>query len=226
VSTIINFLQTKGQPMISAELIQLFRSLKKSAIILLLMKWVGKPMGEAEVAAVLDSSRTTVRTQLNSLCALGFARRVRFHDGFELTELGQGLFQNEEGKFCPLPTDTDLNVLNSKIDSKTEAVAAVKKGPVDSRPPPAAPEPVDPQIEAALRKAGIMLNARTRALARMEHITPEYIRAHHHYLYVTRGTRSPGLLVSILESAQPLPDSARCERRDYLSGEYADFVEH
>jgi DNA-binding GntR family transcriptional regulator len=82
-------LTPKGHTMIPAELIQLLRSLKKSAIIILLMKWAGRPLGEAEVAAILDSSRTTVRAQLNSLCAMGYARRVRFHDGFVLTEKGR-----------------------------------------------------------------------------------------------------------------------------------------
>jgi biotin operon repressor len=212
--------------MLSTEMIQLLRSLKKSAIIVLLMKWAGRPMGEAEVAAVLDSSRTTVRSQLNSLCVMGYAIRVRFHGGFVLTERGQGLFGGEGGKFCPLPTTTDLTLLKSKMDSETVATGALQNCPVESRPFPPEPEPVDPLIEAALRSAGIMLNARTRLLARMEHITPEYIRAHHRHLYVTRNTRSPGLLVSILESAQPPPDTGERERRDYLGGEYGEFVEH
>jgi len=212
--------------MIPADLIQLLRSLKKSAIIVLLMKWAGRPLGEAEVAATLDSSRTTVRTQLNSLCAMGYANRVRFHGGFVLTEQGQNLFGDEVAKFCPLPTTTDLFLLKSKMDSEVIGTGTSKNFPVESERQHAPPEPVDPQIEAALRSAGIMLNARTRLLARMEHITPEYIRAHQRNLYVTRNTRSPGLLVSILESAQPLPDTGERERRDYLGGKYAEFIEH
>jgi hypothetical protein len=212
--------------MIPAELIQLLRSLKKSAIIILLMKWAGRPLGEADVATILDSSRATVRAQLSSLCAMGYAKRVRFHNGFVLTEEGQNLFGAEMAKFCPLPTTADLSLLKPKMDSEVTGTGTSKNTPVDSKRQHAPPEPVDPQIEAALRSAGIMLNARTRQLARMQHITPEYIRAHQRHLYVTRNTRSPGLLVSILESAQPLPDTGESDRRDYLGGEYADFIEH
>jgi hypothetical protein len=212
--------------MIPADVIQLFRSLKKSAIVLLLMKWAGRPLGEAEAAAILDSSRTTVRAQLNSLCTLGYARRERYRDGFVLTEQGYSLFSGEEGKFCPLPTTADLHLLKSKKDSEEIAPGTLKNLPFENEPHQTRPEPVDPQIEAALRSAGIMLNARTRLLARMEHITPEYIRAHHRHLYVTRKTRSPGLLVSILESGQPLPDTGEVDRRDYLGGKYAEFIEH
>ena len=210
--------------MITAELVQLFRSLKKSAIVLLLLKWAGRPLGEAEVAAILDSSRTTVRAQLKSLAALGYARRVRFHDGFELTELGEGLFEGSVGNFFPLAITTDPPLNNHKKGSETETGGKVKNLPVGEEP--ATPEPVDPEVEAALRYAGIMLNARTRRLARMEHVTPKYIRLHQQSLYLTRGIRSPGLLVSILESGQPPPDSPAIERRDYLGGEYAEFVEH
>lgn len=209
--------------MITAELVQLLRSLKKSAIVLLLMKWAGRPLGEAEVAAILDSSRTTVRTQLKSLAALGYAHRVRFHAGFELTELGEELFEGSTGNFFPLATTTDPP-LDFKMDSETETGGKNKNMPVeDDR---ASPQPVDPEVEAALRRAGIMLNARTRRMARMEHITPQYIRLHQQSLYLTRGIRSPGLLVSILESGQPPPDSPAMESRDYLGGEYAEFVEH
>jgi DNA-binding MarR family transcriptional regulator len=208
--------------MIPADLIQLFRSLKKSAIVILLMKWAGRPLGEAEVAAILDSSRTTVRAQLNSLCALGYARRERYRDGFVLTEQGQNLFDGAESKICPLPATADIPLLKLKRDSEAIAVGTGKNVPLENAPQ----EPVDPQIAEALRSAGIMLNARTRLLARMEHITPEYIRAHHRHLYVTRKMRSPGLLVSILESAQPLPDTGETDRHDYLSGKYAEFIEH
>ena len=215
--------------MIPAHLIQLFRSLKKSAIIVLVMKWAGAPLGEAQLAAILDSSRTTVRAQLNSLCALGYARRVRFHGGFVLTDLGQALFGGEMDKICPVPNTADLNLLKSKLDSETEAPIAGNSCPVETDPiatGPPEPQPVDPLIAAALRSAGIMLNNRTRALARMAHITPEYIRAHHQHLYVTRNNRSPGLLVSILESAQPAPKAGEKDPHDYLGGEFAEYIQH
>lgn len=210
--------------MIPAELIQLFRSLKKCAIVLLLMRWAGRPLGEAEVAAILDSSRTTVRVQLKSLAALGYARRVRFHDGFELTELGKGLFTGQAGNFCPLTTTTETPLMDIKDGSESVTGKKGKNQPVEDGPESS--EPVDPQVEAALRQAGIMLNARTRRLARMQHVTPHYIRLHHQSLYLTRGIRSPGLLVSILESGQPPPETPATQRRDYLGGEYSEFVEH
>ncbi len=52
--------------------LMLFRSLKKTAIVLLLMIRIDKPIGEQEIAAYLDMHKQTVRTHLRSLSKSGF----------------------------------------------------------------------------------------------------------------------------------------------------------
>lgn len=63
------------------------------------------------------------------------------------------------------------------------------------------------EIWRELRAAGISTNHRTRALARLPHITPEYVRAHR--LKLEEGGKGgpswTGLLVTILESGEPAP---------------------
>jgi DNA-binding CsgD family transcriptional regulator len=219
--------------MLPAADIQMLRTIKKTAVLLLLLARVDTPLGESGIAAILDISRATVRGQLKSLSALGLVVRVSLHNGFLLSELGRELFGVERVKFCPIPTTVvDLNLLNSlKSDSEVNKLKQDKNCPVETGPLPPDEAPTDeppiaPEIVAALRSSGIMMNQRTRALARMEHISPEYIRAHHKNLYLQKGLVSTGLLVSILESAQPMPDNGERDPHRYVEGEYAEFVVH
>jgi DNA-binding CsgD family transcriptional regulator len=219
--------------MLPAADIQMLRTIKKTAVLLLLLARVDTPLGESGIAAILDISRATVRGQLKSLSALGLVVRVSLHNGFLLSELGRELFGVERVKFCPIPTTVvDLNLLNSlKSDSEVNKLKQDKNCPVETEPLPPDEAPTDeppiaPEIVAALRSSGIMMNQRTRALARMEHISPEYIRAHHKNLYLQKGLVSTGLLVSILESAQPMPDNGERDPHRYIEGEYAEFVVH
>ena len=208
--------------------IQIFRTIKKTAILLLLLARVEIPLGETGIAAILDMSRATVRQQLKSLLVAGLVERVSLHNGFVLSELGRELFGGERIKFCPIPaTATDLNQLNSLTpESVVITGRRDKKRPIRTGPSTVKETPIDPAIQAALRSAGIMMNKRTYALARMDHISAEYIAAHHRRLYLQKGSVSTGLLVSILESAQPLPDTGERDPRKYIEGKYADYVEH
>jgi DNA-binding CsgD family transcriptional regulator len=62
-------------------------------------------------------------------------------------------------------------------------------------------------------------------LAAMEHITPEYARAH-----IERARREhigAGLLIHRMRSADPAPlTRAEEERQRYIGGEYADLILH
>lgn len=51
---------------------------------------------------------------------------------------------------------------------------------------------------------GVGRNKRTKKLAQMDHLTPAYVRAHAESL-IEQGKLSPGLLITVLESAQPAP---------------------
>jgi DNA-binding PadR family transcriptional regulator len=96
-----------------------------------------------------------------------------------------------------IPTETP-----PEIPAETSAEA---EAPARARVPqdPAAADLSD--VWQALRESGIGKNPRTEALARLPHITPEYIRAHFRNLSRRAEGANPGLLISILEAGDPAP---------------------
>ena len=77
----------------------------------------------------------------------------------------------------------------------------------------------------ALTKAGIRGLKRDN-LSKLPHISVDYVEAWDVQLRREKGGEyNPGLLITILESGEPLPEN-RDDRRKYISGEFADFIEH
>lgn len=66
---------------------------------------------------------------------------------------------------------------------------------------------LDPRLLRAFRSAGLGLNPRTRALALLPHVTPRYVRAHHAQLKANGKAGRTGLLITILESGLPAPET-------------------
>lgn len=187
--------------------INLFRSLKKSAIVLLLMFRLDKPIGATEISDILEIDIRTSRRYLRSLSRLGYVARIHFHDGYILTNGGRQLIlpaavhELEPGKMSQVGLTTTTINLTSLIDSVVvEESKPGKISQVDE-------EPLDPEILEAFDEVGIGLNKRSEALARQEHVTPEYIRAHAAALRKRkqRGYHI-GLLITIMESGQPPPE--------------------
>ncbi len=75
--------------MISQAEIAIFRSLKKTAIILLLMFRLDKPIGRDEIAQILDIDPRTVRNHLNSLLHFGLITRTHYQNGYTLSQFGR-----------------------------------------------------------------------------------------------------------------------------------------
>jgi predicted transcriptional regulator len=69
--------------------VELFRCLKKTAIVLMLLFRLDKPVGEREIASILDMYPTTVRTYLRSLSSLGVVTRTHRYNGWTLTAGGR-----------------------------------------------------------------------------------------------------------------------------------------
>jgi hypothetical protein len=84
----------------------------------------------------------------------------------------------------------------------------------------ARPGRCDPALLAALDAGGIREPARSR-LARCEHVTVELIEYH-------TQTASAGQAIYRIEHNWPVrsADGDRQERRKYVEGRYAEFVEH
>jgi hypothetical protein len=75
--------------------IELFRSLKKTAIVLMLLFRLDKPVGESEIARILDIHPETTRIYLRSLARLGLVTRTHRFNGWTLTAGGRQMILGE-----------------------------------------------------------------------------------------------------------------------------------
>jgi biotin operon repressor len=73
---------------LSPEEINRFRSIKKNAIVLMLMIRLNKPVGETELSDKLAMSPKTVRAHLRQLSEAGLIARSYKHEGYILTAYG------------------------------------------------------------------------------------------------------------------------------------------
>jgi hypothetical protein len=74
-----------------------FRALKRTAVVLMLVRYLDKPVGEGEIAAILDMDPKTARAHLRSLASLGLLTRLQFHRGYQLTHAGRQMALPMEG---------------------------------------------------------------------------------------------------------------------------------
>lgn len=66
-----------------------FRALKRTAVVLMLVRYLDRPVGEGDIAAILDMDPKTARAHLRSLASLGLLTRLHFHQGYQLTHAGR-----------------------------------------------------------------------------------------------------------------------------------------
>ena len=214
--------------------IRTFRLLKRTAIVYLLLLYLDRPVGESEIARLLEIDRTTARKHLRSLSTIGVVSRAHFHNGYILTGSGRQMILGEPpleqpningmGRFSPVSITTtikeskyidDLNIVEEDLTDQL-----VKKPPVENTP-----------VWTALHEAGITRNRRTERLSQLPHITPEYITGHPLALQRAGKGSHTGLLVTILESGEPAPelnenrhltdcDCLECNRLKYLKCSY------
>jgi DNA-binding IclR family transcriptional regulator len=71
--------------MLTPELIRYLRSIRKTAILLILLHILDRPTGETEVARILDISVRSAREMLYSLEQLGLVARTARLNGYHLT---------------------------------------------------------------------------------------------------------------------------------------------
>lgn len=98
--------------------------------------------------------------------------------------------------------------------------------------------PAEADNLATMAEFGISKNKLTVKLAGRDYMTPGYIRAHGQDLKQRKnGDYRPGLLVDLLKSHTPAPetrvnghilscDCEECAQLKYLEGEFAEFIEH
>jgi hypothetical protein len=75
--------------------LRIFRCLKKTAIVLMLLFRLDKPVGESEIAEILDLHPETTRIYLRSLAGLGLVTRTHRYHGWMLTTGGRQMILGE-----------------------------------------------------------------------------------------------------------------------------------
>jgi hypothetical protein len=93
--------------------LQIFRCLKKTAIVLMLLFRLDKPVGESEIAEILDLHPETTRIYLRSLAGLGLVTRTHRYHGWMLTAGGRQMILGESDHGWPI-----LETGNIKTNAK------------------------------------------------------------------------------------------------------------
>ena len=179
--------------MLSPSEVANIRSLKKTAVVYLVMLRLDRPTGPTEIADILDIHIGTVHSYLRSLTKLGIITRTGYMNGYILTVIGRQMALGHPVEIPQVPSPSSLDPPNNSFPTTD----------------------LDPAILTAFYQAGIGINHRTRVLAQQAHITPEYILAHNLQLISQDKENSPGLLITILESGQPAPP---LNRNGHLEG--------
>ena len=188
--------------------ILLLRGMRKTAVALILLLRINKPVRATEVARLLDINYETARIYLRQLVETGLVQRMKA--GFFLTPAGLEMFQPVPGKRCfGEGENADSAPLINPINTESININHRDK---DLRNSSNKQRTADAEIWEAFKRCGISANPRTERLAGQEHITPEYIEGHAKNMK-RGGKKFPkwsGLLITILEKGELLPHNGYC----------------
>ncbi len=177
-----------------------FQALVKPALLLLRLD---RPAGARELADMLGLDEHTVAKYLRMLTKLNLVVRSRHKRGYKLVGdhralLGADLTVNKL-QFEPA---SSISVINHDLNTKDQLIEAVDP----PNPRNNANVQSSPEAAATLGSLGIGEPKRS-ALARLDYVTPEYIRSWHAHLnYVKGDAYRPGLLIHVLETGDPAPE--------------------
>jgi hypothetical protein len=213
------------------------RQLKGSPLsCLLALILAGQPVGEQYLCERTGYTPNSVRNALRCLELLGLASRLQRFSGWALTEsawqepllvalgsLSAGLppqgGPESRKTTLPLTTTTATDVEGTSPTEAAAAAAALKRQKLSLE--------TQKLNLAALYAAGIK-GRMADELSRLPHVTPEYIHAH--ALQVLAQGRTIPILICRIRDGDPAPESheerLRRERRLYIDGTLADFIEH
>ena len=204
----------------------------------------GGPVGEREIITGTGYSQNKVREGLEVLEAAGLVTRQGRYEGWSLTSgarqlpLTANFFEDGESQKMTLPAVTTATayIVESQRSVKEQQQENAGESKNDSRASENdknESQNDSPAIEDFLNECGIM-GRTARELARMEHITEAYVRAH-----VEKGRArgdSIGLIITRMRDGDPAPGgrvvverhAAGCDcgvcRRKYVSGQFAEFI--
>lgn len=228
--------------MLHAEL-RTMRLVKRAMAELCLLLHLGKPVSGSEIADSLALSPKTVRRHLALLAEQELVCRQA--GGWIITAAGRQLLLGEGEIFTQARTSKSPKMpLKSTAASFPQELINLKAAVVDKGeffPSRAHSKGKRKQVgedltlpvahfEAnldALLSEGVGESLLVHQICRMGHVSPHYIRAQAERLR-HEGRFHPGLLVHVVRSRDPVPQaaSAELEGRRYITGAYADLIQH
>ncbi len=202
--------------------VQVIRLLKRQAIVLLLMLRYDRPWGETDIARVLDINNETARNYLRSLADIGLITRSSYHRGWILTTNGRQLIL-PLAEFPRVGPADSASLLADSATSTTlnnDYIPIVEEEVVVEEPAEFPRVDLD-SIRKALAYQGISWTPRVAQICKYPWVTAEYISSQAQRLR-KEGRFSTGLLLRVIQDNDPLPSN---RYRDYLSGEFSEFIE-
>jgi len=198
--------------------VMFLRSIKKTAVVLLLLLRLDRPVSAKEVSQILDMNYETTRIYFRHLSSANFVTKT--NHGYILSQYGSQLVlvadspppETETLKNAEFPrfTINSSNSINSKdsILNTTTSITDLKNDISSSN----SINRDTKKIWESLSKYGITRNTRTERLASQPFITPEYIQRHAEVLEES-GKSLPqwaGLFITILEKGDQPPHKRFC----------------
>ena len=154
--------------------VMFLRGIKKTAVILLLLIRMDRPLTAREAAHILDITYATICIYFRRLSSANFVTKTR--SGYILTQYGSQLLlpmdapsdperlKNMEIPYFPINSNTITTTINSSY-KKDEEIVVVNNSNNEK----------NAEILHIFSRYGIGRNARTRKLAGQPYLTPEYI---------------------------------------------------
>lgn len=207
---------------INPQTVTVLRSMKKTAIIVLLLFNLSGPVTAKHVAELLDIDYQTCRKYLKELSLLNVVSEtpvgwVLLQGGPQLILPPSAIFEPDNAIIAPTPESSSAacpTPFHLQEEEEVEEVLKARFSRVDQR--------VD-QCLQTLTDYGITATPRVLEILRDERITPEYIASQAERLEKEKRW-STGLLLTVMKCYDPVPTIKRKHKekgidgQDYLSG--------
>ena len=191
---------------------RVFRLLKRTAIVLLLLLRLDKPTGETEISRILEIDNETARTYLRSLADIGLIARANYHHGWILTCAGRQMVLGQPAE-NPRPLAENPRLLadsasllpsTASLSSIGSLKAVVAEEEALAENPRVSSEERIQQNRQAFRDNGVGWNNCVKSICEMEHVTPDLINAHADRLRKEKRF-STGILITAVKENDPAP---------------------
>ena len=201
------------QPLSPSEISTFLGQVTDQGLMCLFVLWANpQPVTIGDIETITGVCRHTTSEALDRLKLHGYAAEVgggRW-PRWTLTDRGRQLslpglnapgLAESDGHFLTITAPTTTTAILSPLDY-VKAAAAESDGQKMT---------INPKLAAALKAAGIGSNAWPQ-LAKLEHVTPAYVKAHD--AYRRECGESTGLLITRLKCGDPVPEKKRTPVRD------------